>query len=69
MVRPRESNPRPPALQSNALTTFRHILLIVQEQNVYEITFHVKPNAMTERLKRKNSLCKKGRMKMYEIWQ
>ena len=42
---------------------FRRILLIVQEQNLYEIIFHIKPNAMTEKLKRKYrlSLCKKGR--------
>ena len=33
-----------------------------------EITFHIKPNAMTVRLKKKNYLCKKGRIKMYEIW-
>ena len=47
---------------------FHLIWLKVQERHVYEITFHIKPNAMTERLKRKNNLCKKRRMKMYEIW-
>ena len=50
------------------LRDFHLIWLKVQEEHVYEITFHIKPNTMTERLKRKNNLCKKGRMKMYEIW-
>ena len=47
---------------------FHLIWLKVREEHVYEITFHIKPNTMTERLKRKNNLYKKGRMKMYEIW-